>query len=87
MNAPAVEWRVKRCTRDELPDIAVNVSIGTAVRRIREARGVTQAALARAIGVSRTCVAHREAGRARWPVPDLVRVGHALGVALAEFDR
>lgn len=78
---------VRRCTPEELPDVAVNVSVGAAVRRERQRRGVTQAALARAIGVTRTCVAHREAGRARWPVPDLIRVGHALQVSWEAFNR
>lgn len=82
-----MRWRVRTCTPEQLPDVAVNVSIGAAVRREREKRRLTQLALANAIGVTRSCVAHREAGRAPWPLPDLVRTAHVLGVELADFDR
>lgn len=54
--------------------------IGTAIRRNREARGMTQAQLAEAVGMLRTSVVNLEAGRQRAPLHTLYPVCAVLGI-------
>lgn len=68
--------------------------VGRRVRALREARGLSQAALARAAGVERTWLIHLEQGKIRQPsVEKALALARALGVpveALADdaaFER
>lgn len=66
-------------------DATYDGRISARVREIRLLRGISQAELARQIGVTRDVFARQEnAQRARgWPVALLVDVADALGVPLA----
>ncbi len=55
--------------------------IGKNIKVLREKVGLTQADLARILGVSRTAVATIEAGRRRVSTDELVRLARALGVS------
>ncbi|MCW3477670.1 helix-turn-helix domain-containing protein [Rhodovastum sp. RN2-1] len=57
---------------------------GARIRAARQARGMTQEALARAVGVTRSAVAQWETDRSGQVGGNLARVAHALGVA-AEY--
>jgi transcriptional regulator with XRE-family HTH domain len=54
--------------------------IGANVRRLRGERGITQDALARAVGVDIRTVQRIEAGTANLAVGTLVDLAHVLGV-------
>jgi transcriptional regulator with XRE-family HTH domain len=54
--------------------------IGTAIRKHREARGMTQAQLASAVGLLRTSIVNLEAGRQRAPLHTLYPICAALGI-------
>jgi transcriptional regulator with XRE-family HTH domain len=58
-------------------------AFATRLRTIRQARGLTRAALAARAGLSAVYVRKLEAGERRWPsVAVLERIARALGVAL-----
>ena len=57
---------------------AVNIS----VRQVRESAGMTQAELARRLGVSQPNVARWESGRVDLRIHTLQRIAEALGVNL-----
>lgn len=57
---------------------AVNISI----RRIRESAGISQAELARRLGVTQAAVARWESGRRRAKIDTLHRIATALGLNL-----
>jgi transcriptional regulator with XRE-family HTH domain len=60
-------------------------SIGTHIRLLRQQLGLTQGALAEAIGVARSTVAFWETDRGD-PEPDtLIRIAAALDVSMASF--
>src|SRR5438045_4615671 len=58
--------------------------IGAAIRRHREARGMTQAQLASAIGLLRTSIVNLEAGRQRVPLHTLYPICAVLGIEAAD---
>lgn len=55
------------------------------VMNLRAARGMTQAQLAAAIGVSQPRIAEVEAGDANPRLATLAKIAHALGVPLSEL--
>ena len=55
------------------------------VMNLRRERGITQAQLAAAIGVSQPRIAELEAGDANPRLVTLSKIAHALGVTLAEL--
>lgn len=59
--------------------------IGMMLKRLREARGLTQAGLARKARVTREYVNKLEAGRHDATVGVLQRLARALGVTLSEL--
>ena len=63
-----------------MPD-ALNVAIGAAVRRRREEMGMSQAALADALELSRTSITNIEIGRQPLSLRHLYLTSLALGVA------
>lgn len=58
---------------------AVNISI----RQIRESAGITQAELARRLGITQPAVARWESGRRQPRVESLQRIADALGLNLS----
>ncbi len=58
---------------------------GTRIRDARRARGLTQAHLAAAVGVSRSAVAQWETDRAGQVTGNLSRVAAVLGVPMAQL--
>jgi transcriptional regulator with XRE-family HTH domain len=56
-------------------------SQGARIRTARQARGMTQEALAHAVGVTRSAVAQWETGRAGQVGANLARLGAVLGVS------
>ncbi|MDE3063869.1 MAG: helix-turn-helix transcriptional regulator [Acidobacteriota bacterium] len=58
------------------------VEIGRRIRSVRQERGMTQDALAAAIGVSRSAVAQWETGRAGQLTGHLVAIARALDVGV-----
>ncbi len=69
----------------ELPVGAVAPGMGERIRHSRLARGMTQADLATAVGVSRSAVAQWETDRAGQVQANLVRVAGALGVSVGHL--
>ena len=59
--------------------------VGAAIRRYREARGMTQAQLASAVGLLRTSVVNLEAGRQRAPLHTLFPICAVLGIEAADL--
>ncbi len=59
--------------------------MGERIRLAREQRGWTQAALAHAIGVSRSAVAQWETGRAGQVTANLARIAAVLGIGLEQL--
>jgi transcriptional regulator with XRE-family HTH domain len=55
------------------------------IAKARKDKGVTQKALAEAVGRTQGAVAHWETGRRQPPVPVLRKVAEALGVQVAEL--
>ena len=60
------------------PGAALYRRIGGAIKATRQARGLTQAQIADAVGVLRTSVANIEAGRQRLPIDLLYDIADAL---------
>ena len=58
---------------------------GTRIREARRARGLTQADLAAAVGVSRSAVAQWETDRAGQVTGNLARIAAVLGVPVAQL--
>ena len=70
-----------------MPD-RVPSTVGRNVRRVREARGLSQNALAKAAGLAQAQVWDLEAGRTQSPTaPTLQALGKALGVTVDELLR
>lgn len=63
----------------------IQVAVGQAVRKAREARGLTQEGLAKLVGRSRTSITNIEAGRQRFPIDLLYTIADALEVVPAEL--
>lgn len=61
--------------------------LGSALARLRSARGVTQEGLALASGVQRSYIADLERGRRNPSVETLLRVAASLEIGLAEWMR
>jgi len=60
-------------------------SLGTKIRKIREAQGMTQSGLAKASGVSPGLIGQIEQGRIRPSLKTLEKISHALGVSPCYF--
>jgi transcriptional regulator with XRE-family HTH domain len=58
------------------------VPVGDRIRAARQARGMTQAALAEAVGVTRSAVAQWETERAGQVRANLTRIASVLGVSV-----
>lgn len=73
----------------EIPEIAVEldppISLAFNVMTLRSKRGMTQAQLAAAIGVSQPRIARIERGDANPRLVTLSKLAHALGVTLSEL--
>jgi transcriptional regulator with XRE-family HTH domain len=73
----------------EIAEVAHEVDppyiLGLNVMNLRAARGMTQAQLAAAIGVSQPRIAEVEAGDANPRLATLAKIAHALGVSLSEL--
>ena len=65
------------------PDGSQAVTIGSRIRTLRRARGLTQDTLAVSTGVSRSAVAQWETGRAGQMGGKLRRIAEALGVSVS----
>lgn len=61
------------------------VVVGTRIREARRARGLTQADLAAAVGVSRSAVAQWETDRAGQVTGNLARIAAVLGIPVAQL--
>ncbi len=61
---------------------AAGAPVGTRIRAARLARGMTQAALANAVGVTRSAVAQWETDRAGQVRANLTRIASVLGVSV-----
>lgn len=61
----------------------IHAAVGQAVRKAREARGLTQEGLAKLVGRSRTSITNIEAGRQRFSVDFLYTIADALEVGPA----
>lgn len=59
---------------------SVYTFLGARVKKLRLAKPLTQAQLAKAVGVTRASIANIEAGRQKLSVDRLCDLGHALGV-------
>lgn len=60
--------------------------LGNAIARLREGRGLTQAELGKAIGLSRQRVTQLEGGRKTWPSPEVFNsLARALEVPVTEL--
>jgi transcriptional regulator with XRE-family HTH domain len=55
-------------------------ALGDSIRQARQGRGVTQADLARAAGITRTSLTNIEHGRQRPPLHVIVALAQALGI-------
>ncbi len=55
------------------------------IKHLRTARGLTQAALAKKVGVSREYVARLETGHHDPPLSTLTKLARALGVTVVEL--
>jgi transcriptional regulator with XRE-family HTH domain len=67
-------------------DNAAGPSLGARIRRYREDKGLTQAALADAAALSKTYLSELESGAGRRPSGDvLLRIADALGVSIADL--
>jgi transcriptional regulator with XRE-family HTH domain len=60
----------------------VAYEVGRMVRELREARGLSQRALAERMGTTQSVVGRLEAGGSRPTIATLERVAHALGLRL-----
>ena len=65
----------------------VQAIVGRAIRRHRDAAGLTQSALVDRVGLSRASVANVEAGRQAVAVHHLYRIAAALGVEVRDLLR
>jgi len=76
-------------TRKASPDYtqAVNRAVGAAIREAREARALTQGAVAESIGLSRASVANIERGQQTVAVPLLMRLADVFGVPCTQLLR
>jgi transcriptional regulator with XRE-family HTH domain len=61
--------------------------VGAAIRRLREARGIPQSAVAELVGISRPALSRYERGGACPVLSDLVRVLQVLDCSAEEFGR
>ena len=66
---------------------AVNRAVGAAIREARDACGMTQAALAELIGLSRASIANIERGEQSVTVALLLRIAAALSTPAADLLR
>ncbi len=65
------------------PAVQTGLAIGSRIRILRRARGLTQDTLAMSTGVSRSAVAQWETGRAGQMGSKLRRIAEALGVSVS----
>jgi transcriptional regulator with XRE-family HTH domain len=63
-----------------MDESAIYAALGELVREHREGQGMSQGALGKRIGLSRTSIANIESGRQRIPLHHLYRMADALGV-------
>lgn len=61
------------------------LQIGAAIRKQRDAMGMTVAQLAKRVGVSRNTITNYESGKTEPSASDLVRLAETLGCHVAEF--
>ena len=59
--------------------------LGTAIRRERQAQGISQRRLADAIGTDQAVIARLEAGKHNTGIATYIKITDALGVNLAEL--
>lgn len=71
--------------KTEAVNIFVRRTVGANAARLREARGISQAALARMVEVNRSHVNQFEAGKQNISVDYLVKLADGLDVPVAEF--
>jgi transcriptional regulator with XRE-family HTH domain len=69
----------------EIDQTTLYQHIGAAIRRKRDARGMTQAQLATAVGLLRTSIVNLEAGRQRAPLHTLYPICAVLGIEVADL--
>jgi transcriptional regulator with XRE-family HTH domain len=71
----------------KLPSVAEHMSklFGRAVRKVREARGLSQEALAVRAGIHRTYVSSIELGKVRLGLDIAKKVANGLGVTLSDL--
>lgn len=61
------------------------ITVGTLILATRKAKDLTQADLARLIGISRTQIANIEIGRSDLPIKTLARFAEALGCSMKDL--
>jgi len=81
LTAAGIARRLRAEPERVVGSAAVAAAIGAAISRHRRARGMSQAALAEAVGCDPSAVARWEAGTRTPTAPRLVRVARALGCA------
>jgi transcriptional regulator with XRE-family HTH domain len=69
----------------EIDQATLYQHVGATIRRQREARGITQAQLATAVGLLRTSIVNVEAGRQRAPLHTLYPICAILGIEVADL--
>ena len=72
-------------TRTDRDDDPLRRAFATALRQLREGRGMTQEDLAFEAGVGRVSIAQMETGRRLPSLPTVVRLAAGLGVTAAEL--
>jgi transcriptional regulator with XRE-family HTH domain len=82
-----LSWTWREMGRlDEMPERNTTDSLPQRLRRLREERGLSQRALARAAGLASATVRHLEAGLRRTISVDTARaLARALGVSLTDL--
>ena len=66
-----------------MPD--VKISFGKRLRKLREAKGVSQEALAHDAGLDRTYVSSIERGKRNVSLENIARLSRALGIPMSEL--
>lgn len=76
----------RRTVEQVAPSAAERVAmLGSAIRRERQTRGISQQRLADAIGTDQAVIARLEAGKHNTGIATYIKIADALGVNLAEL--